>query len=52
MISLQGGGSLIDSPGVRDYAPALSDVTDAAVGFRENRRGSSIMSIRQLSPPA
>jgi len=35
MISLQGGGSLIDSPGVRDYAPALSDVTDAAVGFRE-----------------
>jgi len=35
LISLQEGGSLIDSPGVRDYAPALSSVTDAAVGFRE-----------------
>jgi ribosome biogenesis GTPase len=35
MISLDGGGSVIDSPGVRDYAPALSALTDAAVGFRE-----------------
>ena len=35
MISLPGGGSIIDSPGVRDYAPALSAVTDAALGFRE-----------------
>lgn len=35
MIPLHGGGSLIDSPGVRDYAPALTDVTEAALGFRE-----------------
>ena len=35
MIPLQGGGSVIDSPGVRDYAPALAASTDAALGFRE-----------------
>ena len=35
MIPLQGGGSVIDSPGVRDYAPALSASSDAALGFRE-----------------
>ena len=35
MIPLQGGGSVIDSPGVRDYAPALATSTDAALGFRE-----------------
>jgi len=35
MIRLQGGGSVIDSPGVRDYAPALSASSDAARGFRE-----------------
>ncbi len=35
MIPLQGGGSVIDSPGVRDYAPALSSPNDAALGFRE-----------------
>ena len=35
MIPLQGGGSIIDSPGVRDYAPALSAASDAALGFRE-----------------
>lgn len=35
MIGLQNGGSIIDSPGVRDYAPALSSSTDAALGFRE-----------------
>ena len=35
MIPLQGGGSVIDSPGVRDYAPALSALSDAALGFRE-----------------
>jgi ribosome biogenesis GTPase len=35
MIPLQGGGSIIDSPGVRDYAPALSSASDAALGFRE-----------------
>jgi len=35
MIPLQGGGAVIDSPGVRDYAPALLDSSDAALGFRE-----------------
>lgn len=29
------GGSLLDSPGVRDYAPALGDPRLAASGFRE-----------------
>ncbi len=35
MISLPGGGVIIDSPGVRDYAPALESSTAAAQGFRE-----------------
>lgn len=35
MIQLQGGGSVIDSPGVRDYSPALLETSDAALGFRE-----------------
>lgn len=35
MIPLPGGGSIIDSPGVRDYAPALESAAVAAAGFRE-----------------
>ena len=35
MIDLPGGGSIIDSPGVRDYAPALDSTATAALGFRE-----------------
>jgi ribosome biogenesis GTPase len=35
MLPLPGGGTVIDSPGVRDYAPALADITDAETGFRE-----------------
>ncbi|MBT8090191.1 MAG: ribosome small subunit-dependent GTPase A [Gammaproteobacteria bacterium] len=35
MIPLPGGGSVIDSPGVRDYAPALESSSIAAQGFRE-----------------
>lgn len=35
MISLPGSGSVIDSPGVRDYAPALGSSALAAQGFRE-----------------
>lgn len=35
MIALTGNGSVIDSPGVRDYAPALASSKDAAQGFRE-----------------
>lgn len=35
MIPLPDGGSVIDSPGVRDYAPALASTALAAGGFRE-----------------
>ncbi len=35
MIDLPDGGSVIDSPGVRDYAPALESAAAAALGFRE-----------------
>jgi ribosome biogenesis GTPase len=35
MIDLPGGGAIIDSPGVRDYAPALASSKTAALGFRE-----------------
>lgn len=37
MLSLPDGGCLIDSPGVRDYAPALASSALAARGFREIR---------------
>ena len=35
MLYLPNGGAVIDSPGVRDYAPAVSDPADVARGFRE-----------------
>ncbi len=35
MIPLPGGGNVIDSPGVRDYAPALNTPEEAIVGYRE-----------------
>ena len=35
MLSLPGGGAVIDSPGVRDYAPALETVPQVIRGFRE-----------------
>ena len=35
MIPLPAGGHVIDSPGVRDYAPALESSNIAARGFRE-----------------
>lgn len=37
MLSLPSGGEIIDSPGVRDYAPALESTSLAARGFREIR---------------
>ena len=37
MIPLPKGGSIIDSPGVRDFAPALESSTIASEGFREIR---------------
>lgn len=35
MLTIPGGAKVIDSPGVRDYAPALSDASNVAHGFRE-----------------
>ena len=35
MIALSQGGNVIDSPGVRDYAPALQTATEVISGFRE-----------------
>ena len=35
MLPLQGGGAVIDSPGVRDYAPAFGNAKDVERGFRE-----------------
>ena len=35
MIPLQNGGAVIDSPGVRDYMPAITDPTTVTSGFRE-----------------
>ncbi len=35
MIPLPGGGHIIDSPGVRDYAPMLQSIDEARIGFRE-----------------
>lgn len=40
MLELAGGGEVIDSPGVRDYAPAMFDPTDVAHGFVEIRRAA------------
>ena len=40
MISLPSGGVIIDSPGVRDYAPALESATIASEGFREIREAA------------
>lgn len=35
MLPLPGGGWVVDSPGVRDYAPSVSATADVEVGFRE-----------------
>lgn len=35
MIELPGGGAVIDSPGVRDYAPAILEADDVQRGFPE-----------------
>lgn len=35
MLTLPGGGEIIDSPGVRDYAPALQSAVQVIRGFRE-----------------
>lgn len=35
MLPLPAGGYVIDSPGVRDYAPAIAEAADVEPGFRE-----------------
>jgi len=35
MLDIPGGGRIIDSPGVRDYAPALDSTSAVIMGFRE-----------------
>ncbi len=35
MLELPGGGAVIDSPGVRDYAPAIDTAAEVIKGFRE-----------------
>jgi ribosome biogenesis GTPase len=35
MLELPGGGRVIDSPGVRDFAPAIDSVDEVIRGFRE-----------------
>ena len=37
LLPLANGGAVIDSPGVRDYAPAIDKPSDAVQGFREIR---------------
>ena len=54
MIQLPGGGAIIDSPGVRDYAPALESSVVAAQGFREIRtaaEGCRFANCRHLREP-
>jgi len=41
LLPLANGGAVIDSPGVRDYAPAIDDPPDAAQGFREIRESGA-----------
>ncbi|MEE8427095.1 MAG: ribosome small subunit-dependent GTPase A, partial [Woeseiaceae bacterium] len=35
MLQLPDGGAVIDSPGVRDYAPALQSPAEVSIGYRE-----------------
>ena len=37
MLEFDGGGAVIDSPGVRDYAPSIENTQDISQGFREIR---------------
>ena len=54
MLSLPGGGVVIDSPGVRDYAPALQSVSQVIQGFREVEKaghGCRFANCRHLREP-
>jgi ribosome biogenesis GTPase len=50
-----GGGRVIDSPGVRDFAPAIEDLEPATLGFREVARlapGCRFQDCRHMQEPA
>ncbi len=54
MLFLPGGAGIIDSPGVRDYAPALESATQVIHGFREiekARHGCRFANCRHLREP-
>jgi ribosome biogenesis GTPase / thiamine phosphate phosphatase len=53
--SLTSGGSLIDSPGVRDFAPALDHLDERTLGFPEVERlapGCRFQDCKHLQEPA
>lgn len=53
MLPLPGGGSIIDSPGVRDYSPAIDDPAEVALGYREiaNTAGCRFNDCRHRQEP-
>lgn len=54
MLSLPNGGAVIDSPGVRDYAPAVAQPADVARGYREIQEaaaGCRFANCRHLREP-
>jgi ribosome biogenesis GTPase len=55
LLRLPNGGAVIDSPGVRDYAPAVDRPADAVRGFREIREAGlrcKFSNCRHLQEPA
>jgi ribosome biogenesis GTPase len=54
LYDLPGGGALIDSPGVRDFAPAPEDLEPASLGFFEVERlaaGCRFANCRHMEEP-
>lgn len=54
LYDLPGGGALIDSPGVRDFAPAISALDPASLGFLEVERlapGCRFQDCRHMREP-
>ena len=54
LYDLQGGGKLIDSPGVRDFAPAIQGLEPGSLGFVEVDRlspGCRFMDCRHMREP-
>jgi ribosome biogenesis GTPase / thiamine phosphate phosphatase len=55
LYELPGGGKLIDSPGVRDFAPAVDHLDSRTMGFREVARlapGCRFSDCRHMREPA